>query len=186
MNALPREAGRGRGTPWTAVPGIPTIRLQPGDVAATSGPALITTVLGSCVAVCMRDPVRGVGGMNHYLLPVRARSDQHDLPSRYGVHAMEVLIDRLLDIGCVRSRLEAKIFGGGAVLGARQGGHVGELNVAFILGYLALEHIPLVGRDVLAEAGRVLWYLPHTGQAYVRRLGSSGAGSTPRLNRWAS
>src|SRR5688572_27285611 len=90
------------------------VKILPGEYFVTNGDKMIVTVLGSCVAVCLRDKVIGIGGMNHFLLP----SDGADGPglltesARYGVYAMELLINHLLKMGASRARMEAKVFGG--------------------------------------------------------------------------
>jgi chemotaxis protein CheD len=128
-------------------PGLPPIqrrRIYVGEVVASATPLLLETLLGSCVAVCLRDPIAGVGGMNHILLPGRCDGDGR--PSRCGVHAMELLINAIMKEGGERRRLEAKVFGAGNVVTTLQSPTVGEMNAVFIRNFLATEKIPLVGQ----------------------------------------
>lgn len=125
---------------------------------------VLTTILGSCVAACLRDPVAGVGGMNHFLLPgsaaaVSAGGDA----TRYGVHLMELLINGLLKKGARRDRLEAKIFGGAKTIATFS--NVGEQNAAFAMQFLRDERISVVGSSTGGEYGRKLEYWPVNGRA---------------------
>src|ERR1700677_4828856 len=104
-------------------------RIYIGEIVASATPLLLQTLLGSCVAVCLRDPAACVGGMNHILIPGRCDSD--DRPARCGVHAMELLINAIMREGGDRRRLEAKVFGGGNVVSSLQSPTVGELNAIF-------------------------------------------------------
>ena len=105
------------------------VYLQPGQLYASAQPSAVTTVLGSCVAVCLWDPIEAVGGMNHYLLPFFAGAGQGS--PRFGNFAMTELVDRLVALGASKGRLQAKVFGGACVLEAFQArqGHLGEKNV---------------------------------------------------------
>ncbi|HET9510387.1 MAG TPA: chemotaxis protein CheD, partial [Sphingomonas sp.] len=106
---------------------------------------VLTTVLGSCVAACFYDPVAQVGGLNHYLLAEGTASDDASM-QRYGVYAMEVLINAMLTMGAARHRLKARIFGGATM---RQGFRdIGGTNIAFARTFLRNERIALVGEDV--------------------------------------
>ncbi len=125
---------------------------------------VLTTILGSCVAACLRDPVAGVGGMNHFLLPgsVAAVSAGGDA-TRYGVHLMELLINGLLKKGARRDRLEAKIFGGAKTIATFS--NVGDQNAAFAMQFLRDEGISVVGSSTGGEYGRKLEYWPVSGRA---------------------
>jgi len=105
---------------------------------------MLQTLLGSCVAVCLWDPVARIGGMNHILLPGRGDGDAGS--SRYGVHAMELLINAIMNKGGDRRKLVAKAFGAGNVVASLQSPTIGELNAAFVRGFLGTEGIPLVGQ----------------------------------------
>jgi chemotaxis protein CheD len=125
---------------------------------------VLTTVLGSCIAACIRDPQAGVGGMNHFLLAQGQGADQDAM--RYGVNAMEILINGLLARGAVRGRLEAKLFGGAAVIVGLS--DVGAGNARFARAYLEAEGIALAGGDTGGIQPRRVQYWPLTGRA--RRL----------------
>ena len=124
---------------------------------------VVTTILGSCVAACLRDPVAGVGGMNHFLLPGgdarKAASDS----VRYGVHAMELLVNALLTMGARRDRLEAKLFGGARLITGLT--DVGELNAAFAEDFLHREGLNHVGGSLRGDAGRRIQFWPVSGRA---------------------
>lgn len=145
-------------------PGGHDLTAQPGEV--------LSTVLGSCVAACLRDPVLGLGGMNHFLLPGDQETGTLPAPEdmRFGTAAMEVLINALLRKGAVRSRLEAKVFGGARMLTERTETAVGSRNAAFVLRFLAREGIPVLAQDLGDQNPRRANYEPATGRAWVNRL----------------
>lgn len=124
--------------------------------------AVLTTILGSCVAACLRDPVAGIGGMNHFLLPGTGNNNGGDA-TRFGVHLMELLINGLLKQGARRDRLEAKIFGGAKTIAAFS--NVGEQNALFATQFLKDEQIPIVGASTGGDHGRKLEFWPVSGRA---------------------
>lgn len=136
------------------------VNIIQGEFVISDEPdVVLTTLLGSCVAACLRDPVTGVGGMNHFLLPGEAGS----AGLRYGVHAMELLMNGLLKRGARRERLEAKLFGG-----ARLSDHladIGEQNATFAERFMREEGIRLVGGSLRGEQGRRIQFWPSTGRA---------------------
>jgi len=141
------------------------VHIIQGEYKVVNDPdVVLATILGSCVAACLRDPVAGVGGMNHFLLPGSggATTSGGDA-TRYGVHLMELLINGLLKQGARRDRLEAKIFGGAKTIAAFS--NVGEQNVAFATQFLKDEGIPIVGSSTGGEHGRKLEYWPFSGRA---------------------
>ncbi len=140
-----------------------------GGVKASREPALIQTVLGSCIAVCLRDPVGCIGGMNHFLLPEGQGGDQDS--TRYGVNAMELLINECMKAGAERNRLVAKVFGGGHVLssGATKDS-VPARNIQFIRRFLQTEAIPVVGEDVGGRQARKILFFTDTGRTLLKRL----------------
>lgn len=152
---------------------IQAAKILPGEYYATARDMLLVTVLGSCVAACIRDSKRGIGGMNHFMLP--EGGDPHDLTSasaRFGAYAMEVLINQLIKLGAQRTNLEAKVFGGGAVLGGMTSVNVGAANSEFVLDFLAQERIPVVAQDLRGPYPRKVYFFPATGRVLVRRLKS--------------
>ena len=140
------------------------IFLSPGEVVSAAEPSLITTVLGSCVAVTLWDKDRQVGGVNHFVLPRGGDT------TRYGDAAMAELLDGVVARGAHLRSLEAKVFGGAAVLPVGGQGSVGAANVAFALGELSRRGIPIAGRRTGGERGRLLMFNTETGEAFVRWL----------------
>ena len=117
---------------------IKAVKLLPGDYFASSDNTMIVTVLGSCVAACIRDKQTGIGGMNHFMLPEGASGTGAwgTSSARYGAYAMEMLINNVLKLGARRNQLEAKLFGGGAVIKHLKSSNIGEKNAKFSLEYL--------------------------------------------------
>jgi chemotaxis protein CheD len=145
--------------------GTRRVHVIQGEFKVLNDPnVVLTTILGSCVAACMRDPVVGVGGMNHFLLPgsAEAMASGGDA-TRYGVHLMELLINGLLKQGARRDRLEAKIFGGARTIARFS--NVGEQNARFARQFLTDEGIQVVGESTGGEHGRKLEYWPSSGRA---------------------
>lgn len=131
----------------------------------------IATLLGSCVAVCLWDPVLKIGGMNHFMLPRSGK--QHTRPDidtlLCGDYAMEALLNAMIGRGAKRNRLQAKAFGGGAVVPGLTHTHIGEQNVTFARDWLARENIPLAASDFLGRWSRKVILDPQTGDAFCRR-----------------
>jgi len=156
--------------------GAYAVRILPGETHTTSRKdEAIVTVLGSCVAACIRDPRTGLGGMNHFMLPESATGEWGDGLSaamRYGNSAMEALINAILKSGCARSDLEIKLFGGANFLsGATM---IGQKNSDFALRYLKEEGLRVAAADLGGALGRRIHYHPATGK--VARLFLGGAG----------
>ena len=152
---------------------MPAVKILPGEFYVTTENNLLVTVLGSCVSVCLRDARTRIAGMNHFLLPVNKDSSGNATDSaRYGVYAMEVLINHMIKLGVPKKRLEAKVFGGGNVLKQLTGSNVGEQNAAFILDYLKTENISIRAQDLLGEFPRKIYFFPLTGEVKVRKLKS--------------
>ncbi|MBJ6725919.1 chemotaxis protein CheD [Geomesophilobacter sediminis] len=162
------------------------VTLEPGEFYASPRPVTISTLLGSCVSACLYDPVEKIVGMNHFLLSNRRYA--RNLPTiaseagRYGVHAMELLINEMLHLGARRKRLMAKVFGGATIL--KQTGNignffcVGEVNCRFIEEFLAEERIPIVAKELGGEKGRVIHFSNGDFTVYVRKV---ERGSSERL-----
>ena len=144
-------------------------KILPGEYYFTRKDMLIVTVLGSCVSACIRDRVSGLGGMNHFMLP-----DGADGPvsasMRYGTYAMEVLINDLLKAGARRENLEAKVFGGGAVLRGLSALNVGERNAAFVINYLRAEKMRVLAEDLNDIYPRKVYFFPRSGKVLVKKL----------------
>ena len=150
------------------------VKILPGEYYVTNKGLLIVTVLGSCVAVCLRDKTANVGGMNHFLLPNDGSNESGLLTesARYGVYAMEILINHLLKLGANRNRLEAKVFGGGNVLRGMTLNNVGQRNAEFVLDYLHNEGIPIVAQDLLDEFPRKVYFFADSGKVLVKKIKS--------------
>ena len=155
-----------------AVSAVIEVYLHPGDVYASSRPAVVTTILGSCVAVCLIEEGTGIGGVNHFLL-AQQRAGESPSP-RYGSAAVDILINRVVALGASRKKLSAMIFGGANVLHAFQEGvrHIGLANVEIARALLAQHRIPICAEDVGGTRGRRLVFSAIDGNASVRRLGS--------------
>ena len=150
---------------------VQAVKILPGEYYVTDKDMLIVTVLGSCVAACIRDPLTGVSGMNHFMLPDGgSQGGVASASARYGSFAMELLINQLLKLGARRSALEAKVFGGGNVLRALSAGNVAERNAAFVLDYLKTENIPIVAQDLLGRHPRKVYQFVKTGKVRVKKL----------------
>lgn len=147
-------------------------KILPGEYYFTRKPMMIVTVLGSCVAACVRDRVSGIGGMNHFMLPDGSgdASNPTSASMRYGAYAMEVLINELLKAGARRDNLEAKVFGGGNVLRGFTAINVGERNAQFVRDFLRAEKIHIVAEDLNDVHPRKVYYFPATGRVLVKKL----------------
>ncbi|AMC34950.1 chemoreceptor glutamine deamidase CheD [Janthinobacterium sp. B9-8] len=151
---------------------IDAAKLLPGEYYVTGRNMLLVTVLGSCVAACIRDRKTGVGGMNHFMLPEAAdeATAMAGLATRYGTYAMEMLINQIMKMGGSKSSLEAKIFGGGNVLRGFTVSNIGQKNVDFVRSFLDLERIPVVSEDLLDVFPRKVYFFPQTGRVLVKKL----------------
>ncbi len=140
------------------------LNLIQGEHHVTDDPALmLTTILGSCVAACLTDSVAGVGGMNHFLLPGEGLEGQGGASVRHGVHAMEILVNSLLQHGARRERLQAKLFGGARMLKGLT--DVGLMNAEFAERFIRRERIALTGGSLRGERGRRVQFWPASGRA---------------------
>ena len=160
------------------------VTINPGEYHAAKGAVTISTLLGSCVAACLFDPVRQVIGMNHFLLASTPKVQNTPMcgseEGRYGVNAMELLINDMLALGAERKFLKAKVFGGASfrdhsgVEGAPS--TVGQVNAKFIKEFLANENIPLLAQSLGGNDGRVIHFTNGDYAVYVRKLSSSRNG----------
>jgi chemotaxis protein CheD len=150
---------------------------QGGCYVTSNRNEVVSTILGSCIAACIRDPRTGFGGMNHFLLPHSSAANQSDELNkadsefmRYGSFAMEKLINNVLANGTTRDRLEVKVFGGGNVLS--HGMNIGHKNADFVETFLANEGISIVSSSLRGELPRAVRYYPSTGKVLVRQIDS--------------
>jgi chemotaxis protein CheD len=149
-----------------------------GDLRVSREPLVIDTVLGSCIAACLYDPANRIGGMNHFMLP-DSTDPRNPTSARYGVFAMELLINDLMKAGAQRRNFQAKIFGGGHVLKIRESlDGVPQRNISFVRQFLETEHIPVLNEDVGGFQPRRVLFYTHSGKALVKRLGVTEAERT--------
>lgn len=151
----------------------PTIHLLPGQWRATNNGEMLVTVLGSCVAVCLWDPYARIAGMNHFMLPGEAGADTIHEDAKFGVHSMELLIAALQKLGGTRAHLEAKVFGGGAVLASVSSAHIGERNAHFALEYLNREGIRILAQDLCGWHARKIMFDTAANHVHVKHITST-------------
>ena len=170
---------------WDPVHKTYAVKLLPGEYYVTARHEMIMTVLGSCVSACIRDTVHGIGGMNHFMLPIgrkdtveRWHEDGVSAAARYGNYAMELLINAILKSGGSRSCLEVKIFGGGRILGHMT--DIGWHNITFVREYIRTEALQLVAADVSGTSPRKILYFPTSGRVRVKKLRALGTGTVAR------
>jgi chemotaxis protein CheD len=148
-----------------------TARVLPGEFYVSKSDEMITTVLGSCVSACIRDPESGVGGINHFMLPgndALVTAQCKSTATRYGDFAMEYLINEIFRYGGERKRLEIKLFGGGKILASMT--EIGERNIAFVRQYLHSETLAIHAEDVGGLCPRKVNYYPKTGRVMVKKM----------------
>ena len=147
-----------------------TLYLHPGALAASARPLAVSTILGSCVGVCLFDAARGVGGMNHFLLPDSAGNARPT--ARFGDVAMEQLLAEVLHAGARRAGLAARVYGGACVLAAFRGpgDHLGDRNVVAALRFLEDERIPVLERDTGGRRGRRIVFHTWDGAVEAREI----------------
>ena len=151
------------------------IIIYPGEYHVGSDD-IIATVLGSCISVCIKDTKTGIAGMNHFMLPGDVRSEDIFLSSsaKYGMFAMEQLINEMIKKNGSKKHFEAKVFGGGHVLNFRKtDGNVPESNIEFVEAFLKMEQISIVKQDVGGYTGRKILFFPDTAKVLLKRLAST-------------
>jgi chemotaxis protein CheD len=153
---------------WAAI-------LLPGEYFVTRDDEIITTVLGSCISACMRDPLLHIGGMNHFMLPEDNSSGTSSwiggaagLATRFGSYAMESLINELMKLGAKRDRMEVKLFGGGGIQSTMS--DVGKNNIAFAKEFLKIEGFRIAAEDVGDVYPRRVLYFPASGLVMLKKL----------------
>ncbi|WP_417581381.1 chemoreceptor glutamine deamidase CheD [Nitrincola sp.] len=165
--------------PHTPVPDIyfdpyfelDAVKILPGEYYVTGRDMILVTVLGSCVCACIRDPLTGISGMCHFMLPEQHRDDS--LINRamcYGNHAMETLINQLIENGAQREQLQAKVFGACNAIASPGGHKMGEHNSQFVVSYLEKERITVLARDLLDVYPRKVYFFTRTGLVRVKKL----------------
>jgi len=159
------------------------VTIYPGEYHVTNRSEAITTVLGSCISVCLYDGINGVSGMNHFMLPKNTRVDMnenkaeflehvaHSNALRYGVTSMEILINKMISLGGRKRNFTAKIFGGANILPvAGTGVTVGEQNIHFILTFLKAEGIEITNQDIGKKVGRKIIFFTKHNSVYVKPI----------------
>ena len=187
LKSMPRKPGEASFCFYDAHFQNEAVKVLPGEFFVYNEDILIMTTLGSCIAACIWDRDKRIGGMNHFLLPDAgdAKDSSRD-PGRYGSFAMDLLIGELVKRGATRGGMEAKIFGGGAVISGMNTINVGERNTAFVLDYLRTERISIVSKDVLDIYPRKVCFLPASGKAMVKRLASANTEALAAQERVAA
>jgi chemotaxis protein CheD len=149
---------------------VPQVYLHPGQIFATSGPALVTTILGSCVAVCLWDPITGVTGINHYLLPKNPIRGNDD--ARYGDTAMDALVAAMWKHGASVDRVVAKVFGGACVLPGFDGSgrSIGAQNIEVARRFLEAHRIEITADQTGGQRGRKLLFDAAAGGAWIKEI----------------
>lgn len=162
---------------WDPHQGCYAAKILPGQYFVTMCDELIVTVLGSCVSACIRDRVFGVGGMNHFMLPnngAGSPAKEYGMivgdAARYGIYAMELLINEILKNGGNRQNLEVKITGGGKMFANMA--DVGKRNVEFVRKFLATEGLEIAAEEVGDIYPRKVRYYPGNGKLKVAKMHS--------------
>lgn len=160
---------------WDKTTGMYAAKILPGEYYVTHNDELIVTVLGSCVSACIRDAAFGIGGMNHFMLPVgsvggSASHSWNNAATRYGNFAMEALINEILKNGGRRENLEVKVFGGGRVLEHMT--NVGRQNIAFVMEFIRTEGLQLLAEDLGDIYPRKVQFFPRSGRVHIKKLRS--------------
>jgi chemotaxis protein CheD len=143
-----------------------------GEYYATAEKGVIlATLLGSCISVCMKDSFTGVAGINHFMLPGELQKNgiifQDD--ARYGISAMEKMINAMIKLGSRREHMKAKVFGGGKVMDTLMN-NVAQSNIDFVFSYLEMEEIPVLASSVGGLNGRKIYFSPDTFEIYLKQI----------------
>jgi chemotaxis protein CheD len=161
---------------WDASNDAWAAKILPGELYVTrDADELITTVLGSCVSACIRDNRLGIGGMNHFMLPLKMEGGSDawmDQATRYGSYAMEQLINEILKAGGSKRNLEMKLTGGGRVIAGANTADIGQRNIEFVMEFAEIEGIQVISQDLGDIFPRKVIYYPASGRLRVKRLRS--------------
>lgn len=143
------------------------IRLNLGEYYITPSEKIISTILGSCISVCLYDEENNINGMNHFVLP---KQDENSLLDRfrYGEHSLPGLIKEMIGKGALKENLRAKVFGGGNIISHLEG--VGKKNIDFVRNFLTREEIPIINEDLGGRHGRRIYFDTMTKKVYVKRI----------------
>jgi chemotaxis protein CheD len=148
-----------------------SINLFIGEYFASKEPIIISTILGPCVAVCLYDPIKKIGGMNHILLPGKANTNSYNKPARYGINAMELLINEMMKLGSHPLNFKAKVFGGANVLSTiNYHNTMGLKNAEFIIDFLINEKIKIVNQNIGGFDSRKIFFHTETNDVLLKRI----------------
>jgi len=145
-----------------------SVKVKPGEFYIANDDLVISTLLGSCVSACIYDPVKCCGGLNHFMLPAGEYDQDIQRSARYGLFAMEQLINELMKHGCQRDDLEVKLTGGGHMIMGLT--NIGQQNINFILQYIQDEGLKLTAQDLGGDQARRVAFFPKTGRLLVKKL----------------
>lgn len=163
--------------------------IMPGDYFVSWAPAEITTLLGSCVAACLWDSHRKIGGVNHFMLPdspLEANTLAEKTKSlRYGLYAMEVLVNDLLAMGARREHLAAKVFGGANISGVLNSQHIGRRNAEFVVDFLQKDKIKVLASDLGGPHSRRIRFSTQTSAVRVERVASANSAAVQQEKRYS-
>lgn len=162
--------------------------VMPGEHKVSWEAAEIATLLGSCVAACIWDRKRHVGGLNHFMLPDAPPDHSlsgQTMPLRYGLYAMEQLVNDLLMMGCKRENLQAKVFGGANMTGACGSANIGRRNSEFVLGFLERDNIPIISVDLGGSHSRRIRFLTDTGKVRVYKVPNADVRAVQQENQYS-
>ncbi len=147
------------------------INIHIGDYYASREPAVIQTILGSCVSVCLFDKKNRIGGMNHILLPGKPDLNRIDPSARYGMNAMELLINRMMSLGGDRRQIVAKVFGGAHIIPViSPDNSVGQRIAEFVKAFLQREEIKIVSQNIGGDKARKVLFYTNSGNVYVKYI----------------
>lgn len=153
------------------------VKIMPGEYALARGSDVLVTVVGSCVTACIRDERKHIGGMNHFMLPVYREGSAANISpeltqaARYGVNAMELLINAFLRKGSRKRDLSVKVFGGGSVMGGELTSlGIGRANGEFVLSFLKAEGLVVLAQDLFGAVPRKVAFFPDEGKVRVKYL----------------
>lgn len=144
------------------------VSITQGDYCVTDQEIVITTVLGSCISVCLFDEELAIGGINHFMLPQKDSDEDVDRPLRYGLFAMEQMLNQFIKKGIAKESLQVKVIGGARMMGNMS--HIGQLNSDFIMQYITEEKLNVVAEDLGGDQGRKLAFFPKTGRLLVSKI----------------
>jgi len=151
----------------------PSVNIHIGEYYSSKTPVVITTILGPCAAVCLFDTENKIGGMNHILLPGDTPKGVNSGDSRYGINAMELLINQMMKLGANRYKLAAKVFGGASILSTISSEFcMGMRNIEFVVDFLLVEKIPILNYNFGGVDSRRIYYHTDTNDVFLKRIKS--------------